>query len=73
MFWFEFKVKEPVVQYVWIPYNAQMDKTLMEGDDFDNVDLCVNLCYFPLIGRDLKSDNRKIYTTAKVLLNQYQT
>ncbi|GBB98368.1 hypothetical protein RclHR1_03200018 [Rhizophagus clarus] len=67
IFWFRLIVQEPVVQYAWIPHNAKMDKTLMEGTNLDdNENLHVDLCYFPLTGRDLASKNRKIYTPAKV-------
>ena len=36
----------------------------------DNENLYVDLCYFPLIGRDLMSDNPKIYTSAKVMVRE---
>ncbi|PKK66804.1 hypothetical protein RhiirC2_752924, partial [Rhizophagus irregularis] len=37
-------------------------------DDKDEVvNSYVDLCFFPLIGRDIDSNNRKIYTLAKVI------
>ncbi|RIA87947.1 hypothetical protein C1645_776178 [Glomus cerebriforme] len=76
IFWFSLKIQEPIVQYVWIPYNAKMDKTFMEGTNFDDSDdienLYVDLCYFPLTGKDLTSNNRKIYTPAKVFIRKDQ-
>jgi DNA repair exonuclease SbcCD ATPase subunit len=71
IFWFRLKVQDPVVQYSWIPHDTKVDKTLMEGINFsDNENLYVALCYFPLTGRDLASNNRKIYTPAKVFIRK---
>ncbi|CAB4375418.1 unnamed protein product [Rhizophagus irregularis] len=71
IFWFRLKVQEPVVQYRWIQNNTLVDKTLMEVANLDDKDEVVNsyvdLCFFPLIGRDIDSNNRKIYTLAKVI------
>ncbi|CAB5127862.1 hypothetical protein RhiirA5_497104 [Rhizophagus irregularis] len=71
IFWFRLKVQEPVVQYSWIQNNTLVDKTLMEVANLDDKDEVVNsyvdLCFFPLIGRDIDSNNRKIYTLAKVI------
>ncbi|PKC63052.1 hypothetical protein RhiirA1_538040 [Rhizophagus irregularis] len=67
IFWFRLKVQEPVVQYAWVPCNAKVNKSFMEGINFsDNENLYVDLCYFPLTGKDLASSNRTIYTPAKV-------
>ncbi|RIA82061.1 hypothetical protein C1645_789122 [Glomus cerebriforme] len=69
LFWFRLKVQEPVAEFCWIQNNNVYDKNLMEGNDLDdNVNSTVDLCYFPLIGRDLRSNNRKIHTLAKVVL-----
>ncbi|RIA82065.1 hypothetical protein C1645_809797 [Glomus cerebriforme] len=69
IFWFRLKVQEPVVQYLWIPKDSKLDKSFMEGNNLDdNVNSTVDLCYFPLIGRDLNSNNRKIYFPAKVFI-----
>ncbi|GBB98365.1 hypothetical protein RclHR1_03200015 [Rhizophagus clarus] len=74
IFWFRLKVQEPVVHYQWFPNNSAVDKALMEVanlDDKDDKDEIVNtrvdLCFFPLIGRDIDSNNRKIYTLARVI------
>ncbi|CAI2199711.1 19751_t:CDS:1, partial [Funneliformis geosporum] len=68
IFYFRLKVQEPVVQHSWFSYNARLDKTLMDGNQYDSdyENLYVDLCYFPLIGKDLMSENRKVYTLAKV-------
>ncbi|GES76296.1 kinase-like domain-containing protein [Rhizophagus clarus] len=73
IFWFRLKVHEPVVQYVWIPSNAEVNKTFMEKNNFDDIDdenLCVDLCYFPLVGKDLTSNNQKVYFPAKVFVRK---
>ncbi|RGB42329.1 hypothetical protein C1646_683524, partial [Rhizophagus diaphanus] len=75
IFWFRLKIHESVVQYVWIPYNAKVDETFMKGgnfDDNDNENLYVNICYFPLIGRNLTSDNHEVYVPAKVFVRKNQ-
>jgi hypothetical protein len=41
-------------------------------DDNDNENLYVDLCYFPLIGRDLTSHNHKVYVPAKVIVRKNQ-
>ncbi|GBB98366.1 hypothetical protein RclHR1_03200016 [Rhizophagus clarus] len=67
IFWFRLKIQEPVVQHHWIQNNAKVDKSFMEGNNLDdNSNLFVDLCYFPLIGKNLTSNNRKIYFSAKV-------
>ena len=46
---------------------------LVKGDNFDdNENLYVDLCYFPLIGRDLTSNNHKVYVPAKVFVRKNQ-
>lgn len=76
IFWFRLKVGESVVQYVWIPCNVKVDKTFMEISNIDNIDddenLYVDLCYFPLIGSDLTSNNQKVYIPAKVIVRKNQ-
>ncbi|PKY61333.1 hypothetical protein RhiirA4_486159 [Rhizophagus irregularis] len=71
IFWFRLKVQEPVVQYRWIQNNTLVDKTLVEVANLDDKDEVANsyvkLCFFPLIGRDIDSNNRRIYTLAKVI------
>ncbi|RIA82060.1 hypothetical protein C1645_744060 [Glomus cerebriforme] len=82
IFWFRLKVQEPVAEFFWIPQNIKVDPTIMEvnqtqnGDDDDDDDLHVNLyvdlCYFPQIGRDLDTNNQKTYTLAKVITRTFQ-
>ncbi|GBC02377.1 hypothetical protein RclHR1_00460015 [Rhizophagus clarus] len=78
IFWFKLKIhNESVVQYVWIPYNAKVNEIFMKRSNFndnDNESLYVDLCYFPLIGKDLTSNNQKVCALAKVLVrrNQHQ-
>ncbi|GBC02372.1 hypothetical protein RclHR1_00460010 [Rhizophagus clarus] len=69
IFWFRLKIHESPVQYAWIPYNAKVDETFMKRSNFDNDDdddLYVGLCYFPLIGRDIASNNKDVFVPAKV-------
>ncbi|GES91077.1 kinase-like domain-containing protein [Rhizophagus clarus] len=74
LFWFRPKIHEPVVQYVWIPSNVKVDKRFMKKNNFDDIDddenLYVDLCYFPLIGNDLTSNNQKVYIPAKVIVRK---
>ncbi|CAG8666481.1 138_t:CDS:10 [Rhizophagus irregularis] len=75
IFWFRLKIHESVAQYVWIPFNAKVDEIFMEGenfDDSDNENLYVDLCYFPLIGKDLTSNNHEVYVPAKVFVRKNQ-
>ena len=48
----------------------------MEGDHIvnenENDNLYVDLCYFPLIGRDPNTNDRKVYTPAKVITRNSQ-
>ncbi|GBB95716.1 hypothetical protein RclHR1_00260021 [Rhizophagus clarus] len=66
---FRLKVQEPSAQLRWVKVDANIDPSIMEGswdkDDIDN--LLVEVCYFPMIGRDLDNEEkRKIYTHAQV-------
>ncbi|GBB95718.1 hypothetical protein RclHR1_00260023 [Rhizophagus clarus] len=66
---FRLKVQEPSVQIRWVKVDANIDPSIMERswdkDDIDN--LLVEVCYFPMIGRDLDNEEkRKIYTHAQV-------
>ncbi|PKY55495.1 hypothetical protein RhiirA4_548762 [Rhizophagus irregularis] len=75
IFWFRLKIHESVAQYVWIPFNAKVDEIFMEGenfDDSDNENLFLDLCYFPLIGKDLTSNNHEVYVPAKVFVRKNQ-
>ena len=67
--WFRLKIQEPDAQMKWVPMNSEIDPNIMEGnwDDGDIDDLVVEICAFPIIGRDLdKKEKRKIYTRAQV-------
>ncbi|CAI2198466.1 2386_t:CDS:1, partial [Funneliformis geosporum] len=70
LFWFRLNVQEPVVQPTLFEKNIKIDPNIMNGnwddDDGDINQLRVGICYFPLIGRDLASPNRKVFTVAKV-------
>ncbi|GBB96975.1 hypothetical protein RclHR1_02890002 [Rhizophagus clarus] len=75
IFWFKLKVHESaVLQYAWIPSNVKVDETFMEKVNFEDIDddesLYVNLCHFPLIGKDLTSNNQKVYIPAKVIVRK---
>jgi hypothetical protein len=77
IFWFRLKVHGDALNYTWIPYNVKVVETLMERENFDdndnNENLYVDFCYFPLIGRDLKSNNSKVYIPAKVFVRKKST
>ncbi|CAB4437237.1 unnamed protein product [Rhizophagus irregularis] len=65
LFWFRFKVQEPIAKYTWFNYRDKIVPSRMEGiwddDDIDNI--VVDICHFPLIAD--KSTNQ-IYTPAKI-------
>ncbi|GBB88785.1 hypothetical protein RclHR1_01540008 [Rhizophagus clarus] len=67
LFWFRTNVQEPKTECQYFE-KVKINPNLMRGtwndDEIDN--LCVDICYFPLIGRDLNSSDAKIYTLAKV-------
>ena len=69
MIQFRLKVQEPSAQMRWIKTESSIDPSIMEGnwdkDDIDNLE--VEICSFPMIGRDLDEvAKRKIYTHAQV-------
>ncbi|RIA87537.1 hypothetical protein C1645_877979 [Glomus cerebriforme] len=68
LFWFRFKVQEPIAEEFWFNYKDKINPSCMEGkweeDDIDNI--VVDICYFPLIAN---KSTRQIYTFAKI----YQT
>ncbi|GET04547.1 kinase-like domain-containing protein [Rhizophagus clarus] len=48
-----------------------MEKNNLEDiDDEENMYMYVDLCYFPLIGKDLTSDDQKVYIPAKVIVRK---
>ncbi|PKY15179.1 hypothetical protein RhiirB3_466536 [Rhizophagus irregularis] len=65
LFWFRFKVQEPIAEYFWFKYKEKIDPSCMEGiwddDDIDNI--VVDICHFPLIAN---KSTGQIYTPAKV-------
>ncbi|CAG8593961.1 12167_t:CDS:2 [Funneliformis caledonium] len=70
IFWFRFLVQEPKLQNKFIESNTLVNPDLMNGrwetDELEKV--CVDLCYFPLVGRDLDSNsNYKVITPAKII------
>ncbi|EXX70480.1 uncharacterized protein OCT59_009848 [Rhizophagus irregularis] len=75
IFWFRLMVQEPVPDIKFFENNIKINPNLMTGrwEDDDLDEICVNLCYFPLIGRDLDSDSDyKVITHAKVLPHPIQ-
>ncbi|CAG8609843.1 15211_t:CDS:1 [Funneliformis mosseae] len=75
LMWFRFNVQEPIVNLHYFEKNDKIDPNVMKGnwnDDDDDINqLRVGICYFPLIGRDLTSSNRKVYTLANVISTSY--
>ncbi|CAI2174179.1 6283_t:CDS:2 [Funneliformis geosporum] len=70
IFWFRFLVQEPKPEIKFFESNTMVHPDLMNGrweaDELDKI--CVDLCYFPLIGRDLNSNyNYKVITPAKIV------
>ncbi|GBC08047.1 hypothetical protein RclHR1_07890014 [Rhizophagus clarus] len=68
IFWFRLIVQEPVPEIRFFENNTKINPDLMTGrwEDDDLDELCVDLCYFPLVGSDVDSDY-KVITLAKVL------
>ncbi|CAG8480464.1 3808_t:CDS:2 [Acaulospora colombiana] len=67
LFYFRFEVQEPRTQFSWFSQNSNIVKRYMKGQWDDDVrNLVVEICHFPLIGKDFDSGNPKIYTLAKV-------
>ncbi|RIA82057.1 hypothetical protein C1645_863597 [Glomus cerebriforme] len=68
IFWFRLMVQEPIPEIKFFEHNDKINPDLMTGrwEDDELDESCVDLCYFPLIGRDLDSDY-KIITPAKIL------
>ncbi|CAG8504563.1 13182_t:CDS:1 [Acaulospora colombiana] len=68
LFLFRMKVQEPMLEYYFFPKGDIIDANSMEGKwDDDEVDhLRVGICYFPMLGSNLKSKDQKIYTPARI-------
>jgi hypothetical protein len=67
LFWFRVNVQEPKTEYEFFE-NEMINPNLMNGTwNDDEIDkLCVDICYFPIVGKNLNSSDAKIYTLAKV-------
>jgi hypothetical protein len=67
LFWFRVNVQEPITETLLFG-NDKIDPEMMKGlwDEKEIDQLYVDICYFPLVGRNLNSSNKKIYTPAKV-------
>ncbi|CAG8654922.1 6264_t:CDS:1 [Funneliformis mosseae] len=69
LIWFRLQIQEPVAQIEWVPVGSDIDPNVMEGiwDSEDIEHLEVEVCTFPMIGRDLNNlEKRVIYTHAQV-------
>jgi myosin heavy subunit len=68
LFFYLLNVQEPRIEYKFCDTGSKIDPNVMKGnwDDDDVPQLCVDICSFPMIGRNLDSSNWKIYTHAKV-------
>ncbi|PKY39935.1 hypothetical protein RhiirA4_538457 [Rhizophagus irregularis] len=68
LFWFRFKVQEPIAKYTWFNYRDKIDPSRMEGiwDDDDTDNIVVDIFHFPLIAD--KSTNQ-IYTPLNSFIN----
>ncbi|CAG8704988.1 17601_t:CDS:1, partial [Acaulospora morrowiae] len=69
IFYFRCKVQEPEAEFEWIQKGERIDPTIMHGFWDDQIDQwSVDLCYFPLIGINLKNEkHRKVLYAARVL------
>uniref|UniRef100_U9UFH4 Uncharacterized protein n=1 Tax=Rhizophagus irregularis (strain DAOM 181602 / DAOM 197198 / MUCL 43194) TaxID=747089 RepID=U9UFH4_RHIID len=67
LFWFRINVQEPKTECELFE-NNMINPNLMKGSwNEDEIDkLRVDICYFPLVGRNLNSSDAKIFTLAKV-------
>ncbi|PKY52800.1 hypothetical protein RhiirA4_408595 [Rhizophagus irregularis] len=69
LFWFRTNVQEPEIKIEYFKSNCIIDPNMMKGtwnDDDEINKLRVDICYFPLVGRDFDSSDVRIYTPAKV-------
>ncbi|GBB88697.1 hypothetical protein RclHR1_15260007 [Rhizophagus clarus] len=68
LFFYLLNVQEPRVEFKYCETGSKIDPNVMKGnwDEDDVPQLRVDICSFPMIGRDLDSPNWKIYTHAKV-------
>ncbi|PKY56745.1 hypothetical protein RhiirA4_428477 [Rhizophagus irregularis] len=70
LFYFRFKVQEPIADYIWFNHNREIDPSYMEGnwDDEEIDNNNVDFCYFPLIAQEFKNESKRhIYTLAKIV------
>ncbi|GBB90868.1 hypothetical protein RclHR1_00180006 [Rhizophagus clarus] len=68
LFWFRINVQEPKTECKYFQSNSIIDPDTMKGTwNDDEIDkLRVDVCYFPVFGRDFDSSDVRIYTHAKV-------
>ncbi len=68
LFCFRLNVQEPIAEPHFFKKDTKINPNIMKGSwNEDEINqLCVDICYFPLIGRDFASSDRKVYTQAKV-------
>ncbi|CAG8714980.1 13932_t:CDS:1 [Dentiscutata erythropus] len=68
IFKFRFKVQEPIIEFAWMNCGTKIMKECVETRYEDFTNGIVDICSFPLIGRDLTNRaKRKIITLAKVI------
>jgi hypothetical protein len=68
IFWFRANVQEPKIIMKYFLSNRKIDPNMMQGtwNDDEINKLRVDICYFPLVGRNFNSSDVRIYTPAKV-------
>ncbi|PKY38041.1 hypothetical protein RhiirA4_391386 [Rhizophagus irregularis] len=68
IFWFRLMIQEPIPEIKFFESNDKINPDLMIGrwEDYNFDEICVDLCYFPLVGRDLDSDY-KVITPSKII------
>ncbi|GBB90863.1 hypothetical protein RclHR1_00180001 [Rhizophagus clarus] len=68
LFWFRVNVQEPKIKIEYFKSNSRIDPDTMKGmwndDEIDK--LRVDICCFPMVGRDFDFSDVRIYTPAKV-------
>ncbi|CAG8506930.1 24860_t:CDS:1 [Racocetra persica] len=68
VFKFRFKVQEPIVEINWMNYGTEIMEEYVEKHYENFKDALVDVCSFPLIGRNLSNQaKRKILILAKVV------
>jgi hypothetical protein len=72
IFCYRLEVQQPAPETYWFEYDDKIDPNLVaerydENEDNEDLDDFVELCYFPLIASNYKSENQKIYARAKIV------